>query len=67
MDQYLTGALWLKSTACVDGDSCVEVTRVGRWIGVRDSTDTDKGSVLVLGHHHWRTFIARIRAGDFNP
>jgi hypothetical protein len=67
MDQQdLTSAAWHKSTACTDGDSCVEVAYAGERIGIRDSKDDGEGPVLVLGGHQWRTFVARVRAGQYD-
>lgn len=66
MDQRdLTGMVWLKSRACQDGDSCIEVARADGRIGVRDSENGDDGPVLFLGEHGWRMFIAQVRAGGF--
>jgi hypothetical protein len=64
--QNLVDAVWVKSTACADGTSCVEVSRSGGRIGVRDSQGGDEGSVLVFSEREWRMFVARVREGVFN-
>jgi len=59
-----TEAVWRKSKACQDGDSCVEVACVGTWIGIRDSKDVDS-PILAFQADEWRTFVNGVRGGDF--
>jgi hypothetical protein len=61
-----TAAAWRKSRVCADGDSCVEVARVGGRVGVRNSKNDGKGPILVFEDYEWRTFVAGVRAGDFS-
>jgi ABC-type amino acid transport substrate-binding protein len=44
---------------------CVEVALAGVVIGVRDSKD-QAGAVLAFTPHEWRTFIAAVKAGEFD-
>jgi Domain of unknown function (DUF397) len=54
-----TRLTWRRSSTCHD-DSCVEVTRAGREVRVRDSNDR-AGKVLVIPLPAWEAFLAGLR------
>jgi hypothetical protein len=64
VQQDFTKAVWRKSTRCQDGDSCVEVARLGELVGVRDSEDCECEHILVFDQSHWREFVAFTRASS---
>jgi Domain of unknown function (DUF397) len=54
---------WKKSSRC-DSSACVEVAQLEQHVGVRDSKDPD-GPVLTFSSGAWSSFVAGVRAGDF--
>lgn len=44
---------------------CVEVAFADQVIGVRDSKDKT-GPILAFNSHEWRTFVAAVKAGEFD-
>jgi predicted secreted Zn-dependent protease len=56
---------WRKSTRSGAAGHCVEVANVPAAVLVRDSKDVT-GPVLSFGTTDWNTFIAGIRAGEFD-
>ncbi|HEU5110005.1 MAG TPA: DUF397 domain-containing protein [Micromonosporaceae bacterium] len=56
---------WRKSSRC-DSAACVEVAFVGGGgVAVRNST-TVGGAVLTFERDEWSSFVAGVRAGDFD-
>jgi uncharacterized protein DUF397 len=68
MDADLSRAAWHKSTfSNGSGGDCVEVARnLPGIVAVRDSKRPD-GAKLIIGSAAWRTFVAAIREGRFQP
>jgi hypothetical protein len=62
----LDGAIWRKSRACADGNSCVEVARIDGWVAIRDSKDPDKDRILMFDDREWHAFLTGVHAGDFD-
>lgn len=64
MMDKIEGALrWRKSSRC-DSAGCVEVAWAGDLIAVRDSKTSD-GPILRFSRAEWASFVAGVRAGDF--
>ena len=63
MGESQTTVAWRRSRRCEAG-SCVEVAPIDGAFAVRDSKDQD-GPKLLFTRAEWTTFIAGIRAGDF--
>ncbi|GAA2413841.1 hypothetical protein GCM10010191_24570 [Actinomadura vinacea] len=60
-------AVWRKSShSQAHTQNCVELARVGGFVGVRDSKDLE-GSPLVLSAAAARAFVAQVRAGRYAP
>jgi Domain of unknown function (DUF397) len=55
---------WRASTACANG-TCVEVAYVDGLVALRDSKD-QLGPVLHFTASEWRSFVAGVRAGEFD-
>jgi hypothetical protein len=55
---------WMKSSRC-DNASCVEVARIGEDVGIRDSKLAG-GPILTFSRSQWSSFVAGVRAGDFD-
>ena len=62
----VSGAVWRKSSrSSGNGGQCVEVaTNLPGVVAVRDSKDPE-GPKLIFTPAEWRTFIARLKSGDF--
>lgn len=60
-----TDATWRKSVRSQNNGACVEVTRVGDVIGVRDSKDPD-GPVLTYTLAEFSAFLDGAAKGEFN-
>ncbi|MEU6041489.1 DUF397 domain-containing protein [Actinomadura sp. NPDC047616] len=58
----MTGAVWRKSRQSNNGGNCVEVAKLRKTIGVRDSKDPDAGH-LSLTPAAWAAFTLAIRGG----
>ena len=58
-------ARWRKSNTSGDG-GCVEVAYVEGVIGVRDTKDNGRGSVLMFNEVEWNAFLAGAGAGEFD-
>ena len=57
---------WTKSTYSLGNGDCVECARSGAGnMVVRDSKDAN-GPVIALSADQWRTFVGRVRRGDFD-
>ena len=54
---------WRKSTRSADTAECVEVSRRGDQVAVRDSKDPT-GPVLTFPVPVWRAFVAALKRGD---
>ncbi|MFI9364007.1 DUF397 domain-containing protein [Kitasatospora sp. NPDC053057] len=62
----LSSAAWFKSSHSNNGGSCVEVTpNFPGLVPVRDSKDP-QGPALVFPAGAWRSFVAGVRAGEFD-
>ena len=60
-----TGAVWRKSVKTQNSGACVEVTRVGDVIGVRDSKDPD-GPVLRFTVREFEAFLDGVHKAEFD-
>ncbi len=61
-----TGATWFTSSYTdANGSSCVEVTFLSGWIGVRDTKQHGTGPVLAFTDAEWDAFLAGARDGEF--
>ncbi|HET9117153.1 MAG TPA: DUF397 domain-containing protein [Pseudonocardiaceae bacterium] len=59
-------SVWRKSTRSGDnGGQCVEVAFLDTVVGLRDSKDRGKGSVLMFSQDEWEAFIVGTRDGEF--
>lgn len=56
-------AVWQRSTKC-EGGACVEVADLGDAVGMRNSTDAVVA--LSISIDGWRSFVAGVRAGEFD-
>lgn len=56
--------VWRKSTRSSTGN-CVEIRQLLDEVLIRDSKDPD-GTVLSFGTSSFRSFVAGLRAGDFD-
>lgn len=62
----LSSAQWRKSTYSGQGGECVEVAaNFPAVMPVRDSKDPE-GPALLFPSDSWRSFIAAVRAGEFD-
>ncbi|WP_434742449.1 DUF397 domain-containing protein [Micromonospora sp. SH-82] len=59
-----TQAIWRKSTRTQQSGQCVEVARVGRVMGVRDSKDPN-GPVLMFSTVEFAAFLSSAARGEF--
>ena len=57
--------MWRKSTTSIQGE-CVEVAFDEQAVAIRDSKDRC-GPALVFSAHAWRTFLAKVKAGEIQP
>jgi hypothetical protein len=57
-------AAWFKSTRSAGNGACVEVAKVDRLVGVRDSKDPHS-PVLAFTRESWTAFARSVRAGRF--
>lgn len=61
-----TRAKWRKSSRSQSNGQCVEVAdNLPDVVGVRDSKDPT-GAVLAFTPDQWRTFLAGVKAGEFD-
>ncbi len=56
---------WRKSTLSAMNGNCVEVKRLGKNIGVRDSKNTG-GPALTLTPQAWENFLRNAKRGNFD-
>jgi len=64
MRNWTSPPAWRKSTRCGESGSCVEVALAEDGIAMRESRNPN-GPVLRFSRPEWGTFVAGIRAGDF--
>ncbi len=60
-----SGARWRKSAKTQNNGACVEVTRVGEIIGVRDSKDPS-GPILTFTLREFEAFLDGAHKGEFD-
>lgn len=66
MHEDLSHARWRKSSFSGNTGNCVEVAQnVPGIVALRDSKDPD-GPRLIFTLEGWRSFAARVRAGEFD-
>lgn len=58
-------APWRKSSNSEAG-SCVEVARMGDWVGVRDTKASGRGPVLEFTLPEWSAFLKGVAHGEFD-
>lgn len=58
-------ATWRKSTRSSGNGECVEVAKLHRLIGVRDSKNPN-GPVLTWSNTTWQSFYQAAKAGDYD-
>lgn len=56
-------ATWRRSSFC-DTSACVEIVALDEGMALRDSADPQR--TLQFSRDDWMTFIAGVRAGDFD-
>lgn len=56
-------AAWRRSTKC-ESAACVEIADLGDDVALRNSTDP--GRNVVFSREDWRSFVAGVRAGEFD-
>ncbi|BCJ75029.1 hypothetical protein CS0771_45730 [Catellatospora sp. IY07-71] len=62
----LVSARWRKSTRCDNsGPNCVEAAFLDGHVAVRDNKDPG-GPALVFGDRDWASFVAGMKAGEFD-
>ncbi|MFD0886705.1 DUF397 domain-containing protein [Streptosporangium algeriense] len=62
----LSGAEFHKSSLSTSGNDCVEVAiNLPGLVAVRDSKDPS-GPALAFTPAQWRSFVGRVRTGDFD-
>ncbi|HUY50177.1 MAG TPA: DUF397 domain-containing protein [Streptosporangiaceae bacterium] len=65
--ETLDGAVWHKSSYSGTQGNCVEVARnLPGMVAVRDSKHPS-GPALITSPDEWRTFLAGVRRGQFEP
>ena len=57
----MEGAIWRRSSYSGADNNCVEVARVGRQFGIRDSKDPS-GGALSLPPASWENFLDSLKA-----
>ncbi len=62
-----SGLIWRKSSySGASGGDCVEIAQFpDTAMAVRDSKDPD-GAVLAFAPEEWRSFVAGVKAGEFD-
>jgi hypothetical protein len=63
-DDASSPLVWRRSIRC-DSGACVEVAFGGGGVAMRDSKESD-GPILTFTRGGWASFVAGVRAGDFN-
>jgi len=65
--QDISQAVWQKSTLSSYNGSCFEIARLlSDRVGVRDTKDNGSGPVLIFNQNEWSTFVAGVKAGEFD-
>jgi hypothetical protein len=59
------GRRWFKSSRSSVAGHCVEVAVASSGVAVRDSKDAD-GPELMFGRSEFHTFVAGLKAGEFD-
>jgi hypothetical protein len=58
--------IWRRSTRC-STNSCVEVADLADGgVAIRDGKSGASSPILVFGGEEWRTFVADVKAGEFD-
>ncbi len=65
MSRNVPHGTWRKSSRSALSQDCVELSRIGARVAMRDSKSPDHG-VIVLSDSAWRTFLQAVRAGEFD-
>jgi Domain of unknown function (DUF397) len=55
---------WRRASRCASS-GCVEFAQIGNDIALRDSKTVDS-PVLTYNRDEWRTFVAGVKAGEFD-
>jgi hypothetical protein len=55
---------WRRSQRCGEAGTCVEIAQLGELIGLRDAKNTAHPPLL-FDRTAWRSFVAGIKAGEF--
>lgn len=58
-------AAWRKSSRSSGSGNCVEFATEGDVVWLRDSRDPE--TMLAFSADDWQTFLAGVKAGDFDP
>lgn len=63
----VSGLAWRASSRCAGNGACAEVAQpsTGR-VAIRDGMNPQPGKVMIFTHHQWGSFLARIKAGQFD-
>ncbi|WP_084643400.1 DUF397 domain-containing protein [Actinoalloteichus hymeniacidonis] len=61
-----TGWGWRKSGRSQNTTNCIEIGRVPGFVGIRDTKDRSRGTVVV-GERAFTAFLTRSKADGFRP
>jgi hypothetical protein len=62
----LANAQWHTSSFSGYNGNCVEVSRGGSHVAVRDTKDRERGPVLIFTLAEWGAFLAGAKNGEFD-